>query len=171
LSIVRFRTHTAAGGVGVLGFCGGGWNALLFGAQSTDVGAVVAYYAPVGSSDIQHRAPLDLASYIAVPVHYHGVRDDPDAPAADVDRLQAIITARGTPFERYTYDAKHGFFAFDRDGIFDSAAAKISWERTVTFLHKFLGRPAPVHRLAPAPSIIENGPRKSSGDHLIFHSH
>lgn len=148
-------------------------DALLFGAQSNDVGAVVAYYAPVGSSNIQHRAPLELASYLRVPVQYHGVRGDPNAPQADVDRLQAILAAQGTRFERYAYDSAHGFFAYNRNGIFDPTAAKLSWERTVAFLRKYLGRRAPVHRLVPAASgdIHERGPARTVGDHLMFHSH
>jgi Dienelactone hydrolase family len=133
----------------VIGFCGGGWNALLFGAQSNDIGAVVAYYAPVGSSNIQHRAPLDLASYIRVPVQYHRVRTDPNAPPTDVDRFQALLAAQGTVFERHTYDAEHGFFAYDRTGIFKAADAAASWQRTVTFLRTNLRRPPSWRELAP----------------------
>jgi hypothetical protein len=90
-----------------------------------------------------------------------------------VDRLQAILAAQATPFERYTYDAEHGFFAYDRNGIFDSTAATLSWERTLVFLGKYLGRPAPVHRLAPATSadLNKRGPATGVGDHLMFHSH
>jgi carboxymethylenebutenolidase len=173
--IVYLRTQpfTETGGVGVMGFCGGGWNALLFGAQSNDVGAVVAYYAPVDSSNIQHRAPLALASYLRVPVQYHGVRADPNAPPADVDRLQAILAAQGTPFERHTYDSEHGFFGYDRNGIFDPTAAALSWRRTVDFLRRHVGRKTPARRLAPAApaDLHERGPSSAVGDHVMFHGH
>ena len=173
IDYLRAQPFTAPGGVGVIGSCGGGWNALLFGAQSNDVGAVVAYYAPVGSSNIQHRAPLDLVSYLRVPVQYHGCRTDPNVPSADVDRLQGELNARQTPFDRHTYDAEHGFFAYDRIGIFNSAAAALAWERTVKFLRRHVGRTVLARPLAPQASTGVRGPGivSSAGDHLAFHIH
>lgn len=90
----------------------------------------------------------------------------------DVDRLQAILATQGTFFERYTYDSEHGFFAYDRDGIFDSTAATLAWQRTVAFLRKHLGRTSPGRQLAPAASanIHERGPIEAVGDHFMFHT-
>jgi carboxymethylenebutenolidase len=173
IDYLRKQPFTRPGAVGVIGFCGGGWNALLFGAQSSDIGAVVAYYAPVGLSNIQHRAPVDLPSYIRVPVQYHGVRADPNAPPPDVDRFQALLAAQGTVFERHTYDAEHGFFAYDRTGIFKAADAAASWQRTVTFLRTNLRRPPSWRELAPpARENTDNRARaRTAGDHLFFHHH
>lgn len=172
VSYLRAQPFVATGGVGVLGFCGGGWNALLFSAQSADVGCTVAFYAPVGSSDIQHRAPLELADYLRTPVQYHGVQEDPNAPPGDVDRLQAMLAKRGTRFERFTYQAAHGFFAYDRAGIFNPAAAALAWDRALTFLRKHTGRSLRSRPLAPPASAgTPKNPRGTPGAHLALHAH
>jgi dienelactone hydrolase len=68
IDYLRRQPDVDPGGIALLGFCGGGWNALLLSAQLRDVGSVVAFHAPVALSDVQHRAPLDLAPFIRVPV-------------------------------------------------------------------------------------------------------
>ena len=173
IDYLRTQSFTAAGGAGVIGFCGGGWNALLFGAQSNDVSAVVAYYTPVAASNIQHRAPLELADYLRFPIQYHGCRVDANAPPEDVDRLEARLRSQQTPFERHTYDASHGFFAYDRTGVFDPAAAALSWERSVRFLRDNTAQSLRPRPQAPPAPTDARGTRipSSAGDHLSLHSH
>jgi carboxymethylenebutenolidase len=177
---VRFlrRQPGVTGGVALLGFCGGGWNALLLSAQSPDVGAVVAFYAPVAQSDQQHRAPMDLASYLRVPVLYHHPKNDQWVPTADVDRFVATLRAQGTMITRLDYDAAHGFFAWNREQVFSEAAASHAWQATVPFLRQYAGRPLVRRPIAEARTgALSTGTEVRVGDvptpsmHLLHQTH
>src|SRR5262249_2642913 len=130
-------------------------------------------YAPVGSSNIQTGNHSSL--------HRTSTCQSNIVVSEAIQTLHRLMGTTCKPFpllrarhfERYTYDSEHGFLAYDRNGIFDPTAAMLSWERTVVFLRKYLGPPAPVHRLAPATSadINERGLAETVGDHLMFHGH
>jgi carboxymethylenebutenolidase len=150
VTYLRSQSYVADGGMGIIGFCGGGWNALLVAAQNRDIGAVVAYYAPLDQSDSLHRAPIELASYVRVPVQYHFALRDQYVSSAEVDSFAVLMKNIGTHFERFNYDAEHGFFAHNRTAVFNEAAAAQSWERTITFLRQHTGLPIADRPLAPA---------------------
>ena len=150
IEYLRRESDVDPGGVALVGFCGGGWNALLLSAQLSDVGAVVAFYAPVASSDVQHRSPLELVSYIRVPVLYQRAMSDQFIPLSDVERFETALRTQGTPIERIDYDAAHGFFAWNRNGVFDEQEATRAWAATVRFLREHAGRSLQSRDLAPA---------------------
>ena len=154
IDYLRRQPDVDAGGVALLGFCGGGWNALILAAQLPDVGAVVAFYAPVASADVQHRAPLELASYITVPVLFQRATSDQFVPLNDVERFEATLRTQGTPIERIDYDAAHGFFAWNRGGVFNETEATRAWGATVRFLRAHAGRPLRPRALAPARTSL-----------------
>lgn len=165
IAFLRSQSFTQPGGVGLVGFCGGGWNALLLAAQTEDVGAVVAFYAPLGLSDAQHRAPLDLAQYIRIPVQYHQPGRDEFVRPADVDRFEAVMRAQGTPIERFLYpEAHHGFFAFNRSS-FAAVDAAPAWRRAVTFLRDSVGRPVK-HRPVTPPLALMRADQSVATDKL-----
>lgn len=166
IDYLRTQSFVAPGGVAMLGFCGGGWNSLLVAAQSADVGAVVAFYAPVAMSDTQHRSPTELAEFIRVPVQFHYATRDQFVPSADVDRFGALLRAQGTVFERHDYDAEHGFFAWNRQGIFSLDAATAAWARVVGFLRANAGQPAAPRPTAP-PAPTEGA--RGASNHLHLH--
>jgi carboxymethylenebutenolidase len=119
------------GAMGVLGFCSGGRLALLYGARSRDVDAVVAF----------HPAPMkegELAR-LKVPVQvHHGTADHAVAVAESV-KLEKMLKAQRTPVELFTYEgADHGFLAYTRP-FYKPDYAKLAWSRTTQFLHKQLG--------------------------------
>jgi len=154
IEFLRRQPDVDPGGVTLLGFCGGGWNALLLSTQLRDVGAVVAFYAPVAMSDVQHRAPLDVVSYIRVPVLFHRATTDQWIPLDDVKRFEAALQAQGTPIERIDYSAAHGFFAWNRDGVFNKTEATRAWAATVRFLREHAGGPMQPRALAPARTSL-----------------
>lgn len=96
-----------------------------FVALAVDVAAVVAFYSPVMAAD------------------------DPSVPAADVARFADTLRARGTLMEGFVYQARHGFVASSRTGIFDSAAADLAWSRVLPFLATHAGKPILRRPLAP----------------------
>jgi carboxymethylenebutenolidase len=147
---LRRQPDVDPGGIALLGFCGGGWNALLLSTQLRDVGAVVAFYAPVAMTDVQHRSPMEVVSFLRVPVLFHRATTDQWVPLADVERFEAALRAQGTPIERVDYAAAHGFFAWNRDGLFNETEATRAWERTVRFLREHAGRQIQARTLAPS---------------------
>ena len=138
IEFLRRQPDVDPGGVALLGFCGGGWNALILSTQLRDVGSVVAFHAPVAISDVQHRSPLELVQFIRVPVLFNRATKDRWIPMADVDRFVAALRAQGTPIEVTDYTAEHGFFAWDRDGVFNEPEAARAWTNTVRFLRLHL---------------------------------
>ena len=149
IEFLRTRKEVDAGGIAILGFCGGGWNALITSAQLEDIVAVVAFYAPVNLSDVQHRSPMELLPFMRVPVLFHLGTRDQAVNAAEADSFAAALTRQGTPIDLYRYQADHGFFAYNREQRFNDAAATSAWQRTVTFLRKYLPSPPRARDLAP----------------------
>lgn len=125
IEFLRSRKEVAPGGIGILGFCGGGWNALIASAQLQDIVAVVAFYAPVNRSDAQHRSPMELLPFMQVPVLFHLGTRDPLINAAEVDSFAAALTRQGTPIDVHRYDADHGFFAYNRDQRFSDSRPRL----------------------------------------------
>ena len=170
IEFLRRQPDVDPGSVALLGFCGGGWNSLLLSAQLPDVGAVVAFYAPVAISDVQHRSPLELVSFIRVPVLFHRGTNDQWVPLADVERFENALRAQGTPIERIDYTAGHGFFAWNRDWVFNGTEAARAWTRTVRFLRQHTRRP--IQPRALAPSRTSQRMQTPGGDqttHAVMH--
>jgi carboxymethylenebutenolidase len=162
IDYMRAQPYAAAGGVGLLGFCGGGWNALIASAQLRDVGAVVAFYAPVTLSDVQHRSPMELVEWLRVPVQYHRATNDQFVADPDVDRFVATLRAQRTPIEKFEYEAQHGFFAWNRAGVFSERDANVAWTRVVSFLEANVGKPVRQRAIAPATTGASSLPQSPS---------
>jgi len=117
-------------GLGVIGFCFGGRLALLLGARSADVDAVVAYHP--GPFHIEEMAKL------RGPVLVHQGMADHGLPEGQTEALIKNLKRRKIPTQSYWYEgADHGFLAYTRP-TYKPDAAKLSWDRTVTFLKKNL---------------------------------
>jgi carboxymethylenebutenolidase len=149
IAFLRTRKEVDPGGVGILGFCGGGWNALITSAQLRDIVAVVAFYAPVNRSDGQHRSPMELLPFITVPVLFHLGTRDVAIDGVAVDSFAVAMIRQGTPIDLHRYDADHGFFAYNRDQRFSDSAATAAWQRTVPFLRRYLPARPKARDLAP----------------------
>jgi carboxymethylenebutenolidase len=121
--------------VGILGFCFGGRQALLFGARSREVDAVVAFHpGPVRPDEIGRlRAPVLL---------HHGTADASVPHTASRDIARALAE-NGVEVELHLYDgADHGFLAYTRP-FYRPDHAQLAWDRTLAFLHRRLAAPAP----------------------------
>lgn len=164
------QPYVAAGGAALLGFCGGGWSALIASAQLKDVGALVAFYSSVNiMDDPKHRAPVELASYIRVPVQFHRALNDHIVDVPAVTTFAEQLRAQGTTIEVYDYPADHGFFAWNRHGPFSEIDADVAWSRIVPFLRANAGKPLRARVLAPAPAT-RTSPRARATQHAILHS-
>jgi carboxymethylenebutenolidase len=129
-SYLRARPFVGPGGMGVVGFCRGGREALLFGARSREVDAVVAF----------HPAPMREAELdrLTVPVQiHHGTRDRAVAHTSTRE-LARMLRERKRPVEVFLYEGcDHGFLAYTRP-FYDPGAGRLAWGRAVDFLAKQL---------------------------------
>lgn len=131
VSYLRTQPFVSAGGMGVVGFCRGGREGMLFGARSRDIDAVVPF----------HPAPMkeqELARLRKVPVQIHHGKADEAVAVSETQKTEKMLKAQGTPVEVFLYEgANHGFLAYTRP-FYKPDAAKIAWERATKFLHKYL---------------------------------
>ena len=119
------------GKAAVSGFCMGGALTIIAAAKLSEVDAGACFYG------IPPAAVADPAQ-ITVPMIYHfATRDDWCVPAA-VDAVEAATKAAKAPQPLYRYDAQHAFMNEARPEVYDAAAAKLAWDRTVQFLQESL---------------------------------
>ncbi len=127
---LRTQTFVKKGGIGSLGFCYGGRLAMLHGARSREVDAVVPYHpAAVTAEEIAR-----LRSRVQI----HSGTADRAVPVSRLRELEKIFKDQSTPSEFHFYEgADHGFLAYTRPQ-YNPDAARLSWTRTIQFLRKFL---------------------------------
>jgi len=117
--------------MGVLGFCYGGKIAMLYGARSRQIDAVIPFHPGVTRASEVKR--------LKVPVQIHHGTADVAVALAESQRLVKELKGQRTPVELFTYEgAGHGFLAYTRP-TYNAEAAKLAWRRAVPFLHKYLG--------------------------------
>jgi carboxymethylenebutenolidase len=120
-------------GVGSLGFCLGGGLSVWASATCPKVTAAVTYYyvMPHGTPDF---------SNIKGPVLGHFGTADEFIPTDTSKALEQELSDAGVEVTFHYYDgAGHGFFnELNRLGTYDAESAKLSWERTVSFLREAL---------------------------------
>jgi carboxymethylenebutenolidase len=126
--------------MGIMGFCSGGRYALMFTAQSNEIAAVVSFYGTLILPPIfnRKRTPFDVIKQIRVPIQGHYGTKDNNAPLADAKRFEAALRAQKTPAQIFTYETGHGFFAYNRDEVYQPDAAKLAKERTLAFFKRHL---------------------------------
>lgn len=112
--------------IGVVGFSLGGYWALWFAEQKTSaVAATVAFYA---SRNGDYR---DSPSAF----QFHLAERDEYVAASVVRKLEKQLSAAGKDAEFFTYPGtSHWFFESDRADAYNARAAKLAWNRTISFL-------------------------------------
>lgn len=131
VSYLRTLPFVSSGGIGSLGFCRGGREAMLFGARSREVDAVVAFH----PSSVKAQEVLRLKN---VPVQLHHGTADESVSVTESQKTEKMLRAQGTPVELFLYEgANHGFLAYTRP-FYQEQAAELAWARTVRFLRTYL---------------------------------
>lgn len=130
VSYLRAQPFVHAGGMGVVGFCMGGRLAMLFGARSREIDAVIPFHpAPMKEREIAR---------LRVPVQIHHGTADRAVAASETQNTEKVLRAQGTPVEVFLYEgADHGFLAYTRP-FYKPDAARLAWTRTTQFLRKHL---------------------------------
>jgi carboxymethylenebutenolidase len=129
-SYLRAQPFVRPGGMGIIGFCRGGREALLFATRSREIDAVVAFHpGPVQKSEI---------SRLPVPVQLHHGTNDHSVAFEESQRLQEDLRVQKTPVELFLYEgADHGFLAYTRP-FYRPDDAKLAWKRAAEFLQRQL---------------------------------
>ena len=120
------RAASAAGKVGVVGFCFGGRLAWLAASRVDGVAASVPYYGG-GIPGLASEKPK-------CPVMLHFGERDQHIPVASVEEFKKAHPSLPV----YLYAADHGFNC-DHRGSYDAAAAKLARQRTLEFLRTHVG--------------------------------
>ena len=130
LDYLRRQQFANFDSIGVVGFCYGGKLAMMFASRSREVDAVVPYHpGPVTDEDIAR---------LKGPVMIHQGTADRALPKGQTEELEKRLKARKISTQVFWYDgADHGFLAYTRP-FYKPDHAKLSWERTVTFLNSQL---------------------------------
>jgi carboxymethylenebutenolidase len=121
--------------VGVTGFCWGGRIVWLYAAHSKDLKAGVAWYGRLTGStnELQPIYPIDVAGKLKAPVlGLYGGKDD-GIPMADVEKMQAALTAAKSPSKIVVFpEAPHGFHA-DYRPSYRPETAKDAWQQCLAW--------------------------------------
>lgn len=119
-------------GVGTVGFCMGGALSLFAASKNPEVAACVVFYG--GHPNVKP----DLAALRAPVLGLFAGKDGFVTPEA-VAQLDQQLTALGKRHEFHSYpNADHAFFNDTRPEVYDPAAAKDAWNRTLEFLRREL---------------------------------
>ena len=119
------------GRLGVVGFCWGGGMANTLATLLPDLNAAVPFYGPQPSADEAARikAPLLL--------HYAALDE---RITAGWPAYEQALKAAGVHYQAFIYTGVQHGFNNDTTPRYDSAAAKLAWQRTVEFLNQHLRR-------------------------------
>jgi len=125
--------------VGVVGFCMGG-SVAFYAATLATIGAAVSFYGGGVSMGRMGLPPLlELADDLKTP--WLGLFGDLDAgiPVDDVEALRAAAKRAPVMTEIVRYpDAQHGFHCDARPAVYNEAAARDGYQRTLDFLAQHL---------------------------------
>jgi carboxymethylenebutenolidase len=121
--------NDCTGQVGVLGFCYGGNVTNTLAVRMPELAVAVPYYGQApAAADVPKIKAAVLAHYAEL-----DTRLTSQWPA-----YEAALKQAGVRHEGYIYPKVNHAFYNDSGARYDDAAAKLSWQRTIAFLNKYL---------------------------------
>lgn len=130
---LRERTDTRA--TATVGFCLGGFESFLAGADVTELAAVVGFYGVLDGSRMGVEGPLERADEIRVPLLGLFGGADQAIPVEQVAEFDTRLTESGLEHEIHVYPgAPHSFF--DRRYEQYAEACQDAWRRMLGFLDR-----------------------------------
>ena len=113
------------------GFCMGGALTILSALRVPEMNAGACFYGIPPAHIADPKA-------INIPLICHFANQDDWCTPAKVNEVEAALKQSKSQFEIYRYEAHHAFMNEARPEVYDAAAAKLAWERTLKFLNKML---------------------------------
>lgn len=124
-AVAHLQAHPrSTGKIAVTGYCLGGALSFATAVNVRGLAAVVPYYGLPGDLDW---------SKIDAPVQAHFATTDDWATVAGAQKIKDAVTV---PMELHVYDAQHAFANERRPDVYDEAAAKLAWDRTLAFVRE-----------------------------------
>jgi carboxymethylenebutenolidase len=131
---VSFLRNQGATGVGVMGFCMGGWLTWELCYRDSRVGAAVACYGHAEANGRELQTPLQM----------HVGTEDHFEPAT-LDSIGETLRGRGDGSDLFVYPgAPHAFMNDQRPEVYRPQESNLVFDRAVTFFSERLGAPVPV---------------------------
>ena len=132
IDYLKAQPGVTGSAVGTVGFCMGGALSLFAASKNPEVGACVVFYG--GHPKVNPDLPALKAPVLGLWAGKDGFVT-PDVVA----QLDQKLTTLGKPHEFHTYpNADHAFFNDTRPEVYDPAAAKDAWKRTIEFFRRAL---------------------------------
>jgi len=117
------------GKIGAVGFCYGGGIVNFLATRLPDLAAGVPFYG--------NQPPVEDVVKIKAPLLIHYAEND-ERINAGWPKYEAALKASGVHYEAYIYPGVQHGFNNDTTPRFDQSAAKLAWQRTVTFFNQHL---------------------------------
>jgi carboxymethylenebutenolidase len=132
-TMAALRDRTGVDAPATVGFCLGGFESFLAGADITALSAVVGFYGVLDGSRMGIRGPLERAEEIRCPLLGLFGGADPVIPVEQVEQFDVRLTEAGVVHEIHVYPGvPHSFF--DRRFAEHSEASEDAWRRMLGFL-------------------------------------
>ena len=137
-AIAALRERTSARSIATVGFCLGGFESFLAGADLPALSAVIGFYGVLSGSRFGVDGPLERAGEIRAPLLGLFGGDDQAIPVEQVEDFDRRLTAAGLDHEIHVYPgAPHSFF--DRRFEDYAEACDDAWRRMLGFLQRHMG--------------------------------
>jgi carboxymethylenebutenolidase len=117
--------------VGLTGFCMGGAVTVIGAARIAELDAAVTFYG---------LPPPNVASGkdARVPIQGHFANQDGWITPGKVHAFEKELKTAGKTYEIHRYEAQHAFMNSDRKQAYDAQAAKLAWDRCVSWFVRHL---------------------------------
>jgi len=134
-AIAALRERTGARAVATVGFCLGGFESFLAGADIPNLAAVIGFYGVLTGERFGTAGPLERAGDIHTPLLGLFGGADQAIPVDQVEQFDARLTEAGLDHEIHVYPgAPHSFF--DRRFEEHAEACEDAWRRMLGFLER-----------------------------------
>ena len=134
-TFLKEKSYVVGKGVGAIGFCMGGSLALWSATLSAKITAAVAFYPGMPWA---RMAPV-WENYSGKSAIIHCSESDGTSSAPGIQEAVTSIKESQGNIEVFDYPGTHhAFFNNDRESVYDSKAAELAWNRTISFLNDVL---------------------------------
>ena len=129
------RNDVTGRGIGSVGFCMGGSLALWSATLSPEIIATVAFYPGL---PWVRMTPV-WQNYSGKSALIHASESDGTSKAPGIQEAVEAIQTSGGRIECFDYPGTHhAFFNDGRPEVYNAEAAKVAWERTITFFNAMI---------------------------------